>query len=79
MTKDLIETIFKDLDSIVKYIIKELLDNMNKNKMLKQILIKEKFKVKTDEKQNDLEFNLKRIGRYWRRKSLQMIVRILYF
>ena len=46
MTKNLTETILKDLDSITKYNASQLVDNMNKNKVLKQILIKEKFDVK---------------------------------
>ena len=58
------KTILKDLDSITKYNTKQLVDNMNKNKVLhnniflvlvlrqilvlKQNLIKEKFDVKAD-------------------------------
>ena len=60
MTKNLTKTILsmdskdpnlvtvKDLDSITKYNIKQLVDYLNKNKVLKQILIKEKFDVKAE-------------------------------
>ena len=41
-------TISKDLDSIAKYNIKELVDNLHKNQVLKQIFIKEKFNVKAE-------------------------------
>ena len=54
------ETILKDLDSITKYNASQLVDNMNKNKVLKQILIKEKFDVKAEveeEKDNIIELN----------------------
>ena len=62
-TKNLTETIFKDLDSITKYNTKQPVDNMNKNKVLhiiflvlvlrqilvlRQNLIKEKFDVKAE-------------------------------
>ena len=66
MTKNLTETILKDLNSITKYNTKQLVDNMNKNKVLKQILIKEKVDVKAnlqrpinalDAQFNDLQLN----------------------
>ena len=47
MTKNLTETILKDLDS-QPYNAKQLVDNMNKNKVLKQILIKEKVNTRAD-------------------------------
>ena len=53
-TKNLSETILKDLNSITKYNIKELVDYLNKNQVLRQILvlkqnlIKEKFDVKAE-------------------------------
>ena len=54
------QTILKDLDSITKYNASQLVDNMNKNKVLKQILIKEKFDAKAEveeEKDNIIELN----------------------
>ena len=40
------ETILKDLDNITEYNTMQLVDNTNKNKVLKQILIKEKVNTK---------------------------------
>ena len=54
MTKNLTKTILEDLDSIIKYNIKQLMYYLNKNQVLRQILvlkqnlIKEKFDVKAE-------------------------------
>ena len=57
------ETILKDLDSITKYNASQLVDNMDKNKVLKQILIKEKFDVKVEvEEENDNIIELNEIS-----------------
>ena len=47
-SKDLNLVTVKDLDSITKYNIKQLVDYLNKNMVSKQILIKEKFDVKAE-------------------------------
>ena len=52
MTKNLTETIFKDLDSITKYNIKQLMDYLNKNKVLRQILVLKQNLIK--EKKDDI-------------------------
>ena len=65
-TKNLTEAILKDLDSITKYNIKQLMDYLNKNQVLRQILvlkqnlIKEKFDVnaEVEEKDDIIEQNI---------------------
>ena len=88
MTKNLTERILKDLDSITKYNASQLVDNMNKNKVLKQILIKEKFDVKAEveeEKDNLIELNEISLSlnegesNLKDSKSLRMVPGILHF
>ena len=82
------ETILKDLDSVTKYNASQLVDNMNKNKVLKQILIKEKFDVKAEveeEKDNIIELNEISLSfnegesNLKDSKSLRMVAGILHF
>ena len=88
MTKNLTETILKDLDSTTKYNASQLADNMKKNKVLKQILIKEKFDVKAEveeEKDNIIEQNEISLSfnegesNLKDSKSLRMVAGILHF
>ena len=89
MMKNLTETILKDLDSITKYnASSQLVDNMNKNKVKKQILIKEKFDVKAEveeEKDNIIELNEISLpcnegeSNLKDSKSLRMVAGILHF
>ena len=59
MTKNLTKTILGDPDSIIKYNIKQLMYYLNKNQVLRQILvlkqnlIKEKFDVKAEVEKED--------------------------
>ena len=56
MTKNLTETILKDLNSITKYNIKQLMDYLNKNQVLSKILVLKQNLIK-EEKDNIIERN----------------------